>query len=120
MSPVVYNGDTNNLTGNGTPNPKLVIPQKNAFDPPTLTAMLAIEQWCNNLTLPIVVPPVPVPPPMAYVANNSSNTVTPITVSTGTPGTPITVGTSPYAIAVTPDGSMAYVVCGPGNVYPIT
>jgi len=35
--------------------------------------------------------------------------VTPITVATNTAGTPIPVGDAPFAVAVTPDGSTAYV-----------
>jgi len=45
----------------------------------------------------------------AFVANYSSNTVTPIAVATNTADTPITVGTSPNGIAITPDGATAYV-----------
>jgi hypothetical protein len=48
---VVYNGQTTSFSGDGAVNPnKLVIPQKNALDPATRAGMLAIEQWCNNLT----------------------------------------------------------------------
>ena len=49
---VTNNGDANNLSGQGTPNPKLVIPNKNLMVPPTLSMALAIEQWCNNLVSP--------------------------------------------------------------------
>jgi RHS repeat-associated protein len=49
----------------------------------------------------------------AYVANYGSNSVTPITLSTGTAGTAITVGSEPDAIAITPNGATAY-VGGPG------
>jgi len=38
----------------------------------------------------------------AYVTNTFGNTVTPITVATSHPGTPITVGGSPVGIAITP------------------
>src|SRR5262245_16590418 len=41
-------------------------------------------------------------PVTAYVTNHGSNTVTPIDVTTNTPGTPITVGTDPRGIAITP------------------
>jgi YVTN family beta-propeller protein len=36
----------------------------------------------------------------AYVANNGSGTVTPITVATGIPGTPIAVGANPHGVAI--------------------
>lgn len=52
MTPVVYNGATNTFSGNGTPNPKLTIPQKDKMDPATLAMALAIEQWCNNVVAP--------------------------------------------------------------------
>ena len=53
--------------------------------------------------------------------NYGSGTVTPITLSTNTAGTPITVGTSPFAIAITPNGQTAYVDnYGSGTVTPIT
>ena len=45
---------------------------------------------------------------MAYVCNNGSGTVTPITLSTNTPVRPLPWG-RPYGIAITPDGTMAYV-----------
>ena len=38
----------------------------------------------------------------AYVANDGSNTVTPIRTATNTAGMPIRVGRSPYGIAITP------------------
>ena len=43
----------------------------------------------------------------AYVTNQRRGTVTPITVATNTPGTPITVGEEPRGLAVTPDGKTA-------------
>jgi hypothetical protein len=50
---VVYNGQSNNFTGEGSPNPqKLVIPGKDKMDPVLATAFLAIEQYINNLTVP--------------------------------------------------------------------
>jgi YVTN family beta-propeller protein len=59
----------------------------------------------------------------AYVTNGASgagNTVTPINVATGTPGTPITVGHEPMGIAITPDGKTAYVTnFADGTVTPI-
>ncbi len=78
-------------------------------------------------TLVIVVLPTGVayasPQSTAYVANLNSDSVTPIDTATNTAGTPITVGTRPYSIAITPDGSTAYVVNdgsgGTGTVTPI-
>jgi YVTN family beta-propeller protein len=59
-------------------------------------------------------------PPYAYVANYGAGTVTPISTATGTADTPITVGTHPAAIAVTPNGQTAYVANeGSGTVTPI-
>jgi YVTN family beta-propeller protein len=47
--------------------------------------------------------------------------VTPITVATNTPGTPIPVSTAPAGIAITPDGKTAYVANGgSATVTPIT
>jgi YVTN family beta-propeller protein len=65
----------------------------------------------------------------AYTANNGTEssgpgngvTVTPITLATNTPGTPIVVGdlaSGPWAVAVTPDSKTAYVTSWRG-VYPI-
>src|ERR1019366_7975036 len=48
-------------------------------------------------------------PVTAYVANNGAGTVTPIATATNTAGTPITVGSQPTVIAITPDGKTAYV-----------
>jgi len=51
--PVKFNGQTNNLTGVGSPNPdKLVIPYKDRMDPQMRSAMLKIEQFVNNLIAP--------------------------------------------------------------------
>jgi YVTN family beta-propeller protein len=59
-------------------------------------------------------------PVTAYVANELSGTVTPIKTATNTAGTPITVGTEPIAIGITPDGKTAYVAnVGSGTVTPI-
>src|ERR1022692_3493721 len=55
----------------------------------------------------------------AYVANAGSDTVTPI-LATGAAGQPIKVGTSPLAIAITPNGRTAYVVSDSGTVTPIS
>jgi YVTN family beta-propeller protein len=47
--------------------------------------------------------------------------VTPTTTTTNTPGKPINVGKSPWAIAFTPDGKTAYVANLSSNtVTPIT
>ncbi len=51
----------------------------------------------------------------------STGSVIPITVTSGTAGTAIPVGADPVAIAVTPDGSTAYVVnAGDGTLTPIS
>src|ERR1700730_12915782 len=55
----------------------------------------------------------------AYVANQVSNTVVPISLATNTPGTPIAVD-RPNAVAISPDGATAYVTSLGGNaVIPI-
>jgi DNA-binding beta-propeller fold protein YncE len=60
----------------------------------------------------------------ALVANWTEGTVTPVTLSTMTAGSPITVGNQPAAIAITPDGTKAYVANfnwnGAGTVTVIT
>ena len=58
----------------------------------------------------------------AYLANSGGNTVTPVTLSSNTAGTSITVGSKPPAgLAVTPDGGTVWVADGTGNaVTPIT
>lgn len=45
----------------------------------------------------------------AYVANYTSNTVTPIDLATDTSGKPIPVGVGPAGIAIAPNGKTAYV-----------
>lgn len=45
----------------------------------------------------------------AYVTNQSTGQVTPISIPANVPGTPITVGGDPVDIAITPDGQFAYV-----------
>ena len=47
--------------------------------------------------------------PFAYVANEGGDTLTPIDTSTDTAGTPITVGSEPIGVAITPGGSTVYV-----------
>ena len=54
------------------------------------------------------------------MTNYSDNTVTPIATATDTAGPPIAVGTSPIAVAITPDGTTAYVAnSDSGNVTPV-
>jgi len=66
-------------------------------------------------------PDVPAIPVTAYVANAGSGTVTPIATATNTAGHPITTGSEPQHIAITPDGDTAYVAnAGSGTVTPIT
>jgi YVTN family beta-propeller protein len=60
-----------------------------------------------------------------YIVNSFSNTVTPVTVATGTAGKPIKVGNDPEELAITPDGKTVYVVNLPvngtaGTVTPIS
>jgi YVTN family beta-propeller protein len=65
-------------------------------------------------------PDVPAIPVTAYVVNAGSGTVTPITTATNTAGHPITTGSDPWAIAITPDGATAYVANEhSGTVTPI-
>jgi YVTN family beta-propeller protein len=59
-------------------------------------------------------------PVTAYVTNRVSNTVTPIDLSTNTPGSPISVGSSSFGVAVTADDTTAYVINATSNsVTPI-
>ena len=55
----------------------------------------------------------------AYVSNNLSNTVTPIDIATGTPGTPIPVGFQPVGVAITSSGTKAFVATTSAVVTPI-
>lgn len=48
------------------------------------------------------VPRTGVSPPTAYVVSGAAGTVTPIDTATNTAGTPIPVGSGPWAIAITP------------------
>ena len=64
--------------------------------------------------------------PIVYVANSGSGTVTPIRTATNTALKPVKTGRLPQAIAITPDGTTAYVTSGllgtvtrPGTVTPI-
>jgi DNA-binding beta-propeller fold protein YncE len=55
-----------------------------------------------------------------YVANQSDGTVTPVDLTTGTAQTPFNVGSSPTAVALTPDGSTLLVAnSGDGTVTPV-
>jgi YVTN family beta-propeller protein len=56
----------------------------------------------------------------AYVTNENSSSVTPINTATNSAGTPITVGSDPVGVAITPNGKTAYVtLIGSGTVVPI-
>jgi DNA-binding beta-propeller fold protein YncE len=59
---------------------------------------------------------------IVYVANNGANTVVPIAVATNTAGAAITGIPNPLAIAITPDGTAAYIAedGNPGHVVPMT
>ena len=46
--------------------------------------------------------------PLAYVANQQAGTISQVDLATGIVGTPIQVGSSPDAIAITPNGGTAY------------
>jgi hypothetical protein len=62
---------------------------------------------------PFSVPKVPsVPTGTAYVINSGGGTVTPIDLATSTAGKPITLTDPADAIAVAPDGKIAYVING--------
>ena len=56
-----------------------------------------------------------------YVANDDSWAVTPVNTATNQAGPPIKAGPQLDAIALTPDGTIAYVVNwqGPGAVTPV-
>jgi YVTN family beta-propeller protein len=57
----------------------------------------------------------------AYIVNGGGNTVTPFNTGDNTAGTPISVGTNPYDVAITPNGATAYVSnAGSGTVTPIS
>jgi len=56
----------------------------------------------------------------AWVVDQTQGTVTPVTLSNGSVGSPITVGSVPAEIAITPDGTEAYVTNESSNtVTPI-
>ncbi len=48
--------------------------------------------------------------PIVYVANDNDNTVMPIPIATNTAGSALHVGNCPQGLAITPDGTTAYVV----------
>ena len=56
----------------------------------------------------------------AYVANFGSNSVSVIDTSSNTVVTTVPVGTQPNGVAVTPDGTRAYVANGGGDVWVIS
>ncbi|HWD69675.1 MAG TPA: YncE family protein [Solirubrobacteraceae bacterium] len=57
---------------------------------------------------------------LGYVTNEQAGTVTQVDLSTGTLSAPITVGSQPVAIAITPDGSTAYVAdYGSSRIVPV-
>jgi YVTN family beta-propeller protein len=58
--------------------------------------------------------------PVAFVVNNASDTVTPVSMATRKALPAIGVGADPDAIALTPDGATAYVAnAGSGTVTPV-
>jgi YVTN family beta-propeller protein len=64
--------------------------------------------------------PAAAPGPTAFVVNNASNSVTPVSMTTRAAGAAIGVGAGPDAIALTPDGRTAYVANGgSGTVTPV-
>jgi DNA-binding beta-propeller fold protein YncE len=67
--------------------------------------------------------PAPIAPPrpagaVMYVA--ASNGVIPVRAATNTPGRPIKIGGFPWAVAITPDGSTAYVVTASARITRVT
>jgi YVTN family beta-propeller protein len=58
---------------------------------------------------------------LGYVTNEQAGTVSQVDLSTGSVGTPITVGAQPVAVAMSPDGSMIYVAdYGSSEIVPVT
>jgi YVTN family beta-propeller protein len=128
-----------------TPIPVGTHPRELAITPDGKTAYVA-DNGSSNV-YPVTLPSGPVGKPIsvgagltplgiaitpdgtkAYTANfgtpsvnsGSGSTVTPITLSTGIAGTPITVGGGPWSIAVTPDSKTVYVGnSNDGSVTPI-
>ncbi len=57
---------------------------------------------------------------LGYVTNEQAGTVTQVDLVTGTAGAPIKVGSEPVAIAIAPNGAMAYVAdYGSSQIVPI-
>lgn len=52
----------------------------------------------------------------AYVTQGCGTTVTPLDLLTNTAGAPIDVGSAPFGVAITPDGTIAYVATGTGAI----
>ena len=61
-------------------------------------------------TQDVYVPTFTTPNWEAYIVNSSANSVTPVNVATDVAGTPITVGTDPVAVAITPNALDALIV----------
>ena len=101
------------ITPNGT---TAIVTNLNSGSVSTIT--VANNQPGTPITIqggPIAVATRPGDSKVAYTADTSSNTaggtVTPIDLTTGTALHPIAVGKAPQAIAITPDGKTAWVVC---------
>lgn len=57
---------------------------------------------------------------LGYVTNEQAGTISQVNLSTGTLGLPISVGSQPVAIAITPDGSTAFVAdFGSSQIVPV-
>lgn len=78
----------------------------------TTDAVTTIALPANSVPVAVAVTP---NGQTAYVVNQGSDTVTPITVATLALGTPIPAGPSPTALAIAPNGDMAYVADGGSN-----
>ncbi len=78
--------------------------------PPALLALAVMAAFAAPISSKALMPA----PGTEYVANQSSNTVTPITIATNTAGTPIAVSSDPRSIAITPTPDLA-VACTPVN-----
>jgi sugar lactone lactonase YvrE len=58
--------------------------------------------------------------PLGYVTNEQAGTVSQLDLATGVAQAPITIGSQPVAIAITPDGSMAYIAdYGSSQIVPL-
>ncbi|MCW2541392.1 MAG: cell surface protein, partial [Frankiales bacterium] len=90
---------------------RLARPSRRAFRHVAQLAVLGLT--ASVLTVLSLISPQPayaLTSQLAYVVNNGAGTVSPVNISTGVVGSPITVGTNPTEVAITPDGSKAYVV----------